>query len=179
MFKLLKNLFIKPKRSEEELIHELVNEPRSGLMDDPDFGLIEYFEGIWQMNDKWEYSKYSQKLRFSSSSILGDLDGPFTFAREFLLSKNEETNYQAIWKNSETGLTQQIQRWHARHSGRDPKDLFSLTNISMESNEGNEIAQWEATFEPKAETINQESDIFTYIYLKFNRDNYVSTSCDT
>lgn len=184
MIKFFKNLF-KPKRSESELIRELLNESGSGLIDDADFGIIEYFQpincddGIWQMIEKWKYSKYTNSLQFCSSSIPGNIEGPYNSARNFLLSKNNSESINALWESSDIGLSKQIERWHKRHLGKKPRELFHLSFIDINSMKNNDVFEWEIVFIPKEETVELKGDVFTSIYIKFENDKYVGTSCDT
>lgn len=193
MFQFIKKVFsITPKKTYRESIQQAINEDGSGVLDDPDFGIIQYDEpydgkgeGIWQMIDEWSLnesrlSQFPEKLDFSSSSILGNNDGPYDIAREFILSKLDINNRNKIWDSSESYLKEQLLRWLPKYEHMDSREIFMLTNIATHKIENNEITKWEVVFGIKSHYIDYEKkDPDISIHLEFNGKKCTNVSVDT
>ena len=173
-------------KTHSELTLEAINQEGSGILDDPDFGIIDYDnpfganEGIWQMSDEWELSKYSEKIDFSSSAILGDINGPYKTARDFLISKMDRKNRIKLWDQSEKFLKDEVIRWYPRYEQKDLKEILVLTNIATNKIENNEVTHWQLCFQLKHNYINYEiKDPDIMIFLEFIKKECVNVSVDT
>ncbi len=181
-----KLLSAKPKKTQSELTQEAINQEGSGVLDDPDFGIIDYDnplgadEGIWQMSDEWELSKYSENIDFSSSAILGDINGPYKIARDFLISKMDKENRIKLWDMSEEFLKSEVIRWYPRYEQKDLKEILVLTNIATNKIENDEVTHWEVCFHVQPTYINYEiKDPDIMIFLEFIKTECVNVSVDT
>lgn len=167
MLSFLKKFFKKPS------LEELASIPGSGVIKDPDFGFISYEppykegdEGFWQMYDDWEHPESNAKV--GCSAIPGDETGPFQEARQFLLSKRN--NLGGLWSLCHDELIKAIERWYQKEDTKDPKEIYYLSSLSVESSKCDE---WEVSFEAK------DQYFWTFTSFQIKGNTIVGNTTDT
>jgi hypothetical protein len=167
MFDFLKNFFKSPN------LEELASTPGSGVIKDPDFGFISYElpyktggEGFWQMYNDWDHPESNAKI--GCSAIPGDENGPFKEARQFLLSKRNDLD--ALWDLCCDELIKIIAVWYPEEKGRDPKEVYYLSSLSMENSNSDE---WEVSFEAK------DDYFWTFISFQIKGNTIIGNTTDT
>lgn len=137
---------------------------------DPDFDAITYdgeASGIWQSDQDTQVEE--QRARYGFSAIPGDLDGPYPWAREFLLKKKEDLS--KLWELCTPALEQACDRWAAKGLRRPVLQQFVLTSISV-SQDFPSSGEWDVGFE-------SEGDFWVYVEVRLVGDKVEGHTCDT
>jgi hypothetical protein len=138
---------------------------------DIDFGEIVFIEDVskksepyWEMQNYWNITEH--KARIQCVGIPGNVDGPYEYARKFLTTNKEEL--EDIWALCREELDKTIRDYYPKHIGCHPKEIFTLCNINMDSEQ-----EWEVCFEADSE--------FKWVYLGLQlKDNeIISGTLDT
>ena len=139
-------------------------------MVDPDFGSITYDgedSGIWQTDAKIPVPEL--RAQYGFSAIPGDVDGPYPWARAFLLQKRQALS--RLWELCTPALEQICDRWSAKGLRRPVLQQFVLTSISM-SEDFQSSGQWDVGFE-------SEGDFWLYAEVHLVGDRVEGHTCDT
>ena len=151
MLKILKNL-ISPKESEL-------------VITDPDFGEITFYDAnSWQMNTTWNIPE--KKANICCIDIPGDVNGPSSTAREFLLGKKR--NIDNLWETHQQTLTETLKKHDLYPADDNPKSVLHIESLAGESDK-----DWEVSFQ--ADTDSDEGWIHISIVIKHGKQNVVVT----
>ena len=139
-------------------------------MVDPDFGPITYdgeASGIWQSDNGTQDEEL--RARYGFSAIPGDGNGPYPWARAFLLQKRQEL--PRLWELCTPTLEQVCDRWSAKGLRRPVLQQFVLTSISMRE-DFQSSGGWEVGFE-------SEGDFWVYVEVRLVGNRVEGHTCDT
>jgi hypothetical protein len=118
------------------------------------------------MYDDWVHPESNAKV--GCSAIPGDETGPFQEARQFLLSKRNDLD--GLWSLCHDELVKAIERWYQEEDTKDPKEIFYLSSLSMESSKSDE---WEVSFEAK------DQYFWTFTSFQIKGNTIVGNTTDT
>ena len=153
-------------------MEELAADPKSGVINDQDFGYISFEppyddedEGFWQMYNDWEHPEANAKV--SCSLIPGNEDGPFDVSREFFLSKRQELG--SLWELCLEELRKIIKEWYAKENISDPREIFFLSSLSMVRSDSKD---WEVSFEAK------DGHFWTFVSFQIRDNRIIGNTID-
>ncbi|HYC70730.1 MAG TPA: hypothetical protein VEB66_05955 [Opitutaceae bacterium] len=137
---------------------------------DPDFGPIT-FDGddtaIWQSDDGARFE--GPNARYGFSAIPGDQDGPFPWARTFLVRKKQEI--PALWALCTPSLEAACERWKAKGLRPPVENQFTLNSLSLEGDFASS-GKREVGFEARG-------DFWMYVAVRVVGDRVEGFTCHT